>query len=235
MIKSGLENLIGNTPIIKLKSIKDSKSNIEQLKLYGANVILSNHKIGNSSNIIKARKIKHKNEKYIYLDQLSNKANVKTHYFNTGGEIVNEFSKVDYFLTGIGSGGTISGVGRRLKEEFGTKVIAVMPRGYDIKNNKYISHKIQGIGIGLIPQNLDLSIVDDFIYVDYDEIMQIVPDIMSIEGIFVGISSLANIVAAKKLCKIIPKDKIVVTIAQDKGDSYIENFTKDYYEYKNNK
>jgi cysteine synthase A len=305
MIKDDLECLIGNTPITKLKSIKNSniyikleflnlggsiksrvaysmlkeaqknyslknktileasggntaiglatfsnffeydlklvipnnysRKKIEQLKLYGADVILSNHKLGNNSHIQKARELEQQQKDLLYIDQTSNNANVKTHYFNTAGEIIKEFSNVDYFLTGIGSGGTITGVGKRLKEEFNTKIIAVMPTGYDIVNQKFIPHKIQGIGIGLVPNILDLNIIDDYIYVDYEEILEILPQVMHEDGLFVGISALANIVASKKLSKKISKDKIVVTIAQDSGDSYIEYYTKDYHEHKNNK
>ncbi len=304
MIKDGLEYLIGNTPIVKLKSIRNSNvyikleffnlggsvksrvaysmlqeaqkngslknktileasggntaiglatfsnffeyklklvipdnfslKKIEQLKLHGADIILSNHKLGNNSHIQKARELKQEQKDLLYIDQFSNSANVKTHYFNTAGEITKEFSNVDYFLTGIGSGGTITGVGKRLKEEFNTKIIAVMPTGYDIVNQKFISHKIQGIGIGLIPNILDLNIIDDYIYVDYEEILEILLQIMHVEGLFLGISALANIVASKKLSEKISNDKIVVTIAQDSGDSYIENYTKDYNDYKNN-
>jgi len=200
---------------------------IEQLKLYGADIILSNHKLGNDSHIQKARDLKRQQKDLLYLDQFSNSANVKTHYFNTAGEITKEFSNVDYFLTGIGSGGTISGVGKRLKEEFNTKIIAVMPAGYDITNQKFIPHKIQGIGIGLVPKILDLNIIDDYIYVDYKEILEVLPKVLHEDGLFLGISALANIVASKKLSKKISKDKIIVTIAQDSGDSYIENYTKD--------
>lgn len=304
MIKSDLEQMIGNTPIIKLNSIIDSnvyvkleyfnfggsvksrvaysmlqeakkvssikgktileasggntaiglatfvkvfdfnlklvipdnfsKKKIEQLKLYGVDIVLSDHTLGNNSHIIKARELKRDNKEFIYLDQFSNKANPKTHYFDTGGELVKEFTKIDYFLTGIGSGGTITGVGKRLKEEFGTKIIAVMPQGYDIVNQKFISHKIQAIGIGMIPDILDLNIIDEYIYVDYQEILEELPQILQEEGLFLGISALANIVAVKKLSKQVSKNKTIVTIAQDNGDSYIENYTKDYYEYKNN-
>lgn len=304
-MKSGLENLIGNTPIIKLLSVTDSniyvkleyfnfggsiksrvaysmlqeakknssikgkiileasggntaiglatftklfnfklklvipdnysKKKIEQLKLYGVDLVLSNHTLGNNSHILKAKEIQKSNPKYIYLDQFSNKANIKTHYFDTAGEIVREFSKVDYFLTGIESGGTITGIGKRLKEEFDTKIIAVMPKGYDIVKQKFISHKIQGIGIGIVPDILDLNIVDEYIFVSYEEVLDELYKILQEEGLFLGISALANIVAAKKLSKNISKNATIVTIAQDNGDSYIENYTKDYYEYKNNK
>lgn len=206
-----------------------SKKKIDQLKLYNADVILSNHKVGSGSHILKAREIKAQNHEFIYVDQLSNQANVKAHYFNTAGEIVKQFSKVDYFVTGIGSGGTIMGVGKRLKEEYGAKIIAVLPKGYDMVNRKFISHRIQGIGIGFIPSILDLSIIDDFIYVEYDEILKILPSITQNEGLFLGISALANIVAAKKLSKI-ATNKTIVTIAQDSGDSYIDIYTKDLHD-----
>lgn len=212
-----------------------SKKKIDQLKLYGVDVVLSDHTHGNNSHILKARELKRKNQELVYLDQFTNKANTKIHYFDTAGEIVKEFSKVDYFLTGIGSGGTITGVGKRLKEEFGTKIIAVMPKGYDIVNQKFIPHKIQAIGIGMVPDILDLSIIDEYIYVSYEEVMDQLDQILQEEGLFLGISALANIVAAKKLSKTISKDKTIVTIAQDSGDSYMDNYTKDYYEYKNNK
>lgn len=197
---------------------------IQQLKLYGADVILSDHRIGRHSHVLKAREISEKNKELLYTDQFSNYSNVKTHYHNTAGEIIDKLEKVDYFLTGIGSGGTITGVGKRLKEEFGTKIIGVLPKGYDIEKEIYIEHNLPGIGIGMKADILDLGLIDEYIYIDDNEVKEALKHILKEEGLFVGVTALANMAAAKKLAESVHEDSVIVTIAQDAGDSYIDMY-----------
>lgn len=195
---------------------------IQQLKLYGAEVVLSDHRIGRHSHILKAREIAAKNKELVYIDQFSNYASVKTNYYNTAGEIINKLEKVDYFLTGIGSGGTITGIGKRLKEEFGTKIIGVMPKGYDIEKEIYVEHNMPGIGIWMKADILDLSVIDEYIYIDDNDLADVLGQTLKREGLFVGITALANIAAAKKLADKAPKGSVIVTLAQDSGDSYVD-------------
>jgi len=202
-----------------------SKKKIDELGIYGVDVVLFD-----GPPAIKAREIHKQHPEYIYLDQLSNKANPKIHYYETGQEIVREFNHIDYFLAGIGSGGTITGIGKRLKEEFGTHIVGILPTGYSIKDKKFIKHKIQGIGIGMIPSILDMNVVDSYIHVSYDEAMEVGKYLLKEEGLFLGLSSITNIAGAIKLQQSLNKKQSIVTISPDAGDSYIENYKEYYYE-----
>ncbi len=195
------------------------KSKIKQLKFYDIDVILSDHKKGLNSHILKAREIASKNPDYIYIDQFSNYSNIKAHYFGTAGEVVNCFKKVDYFLTGIGSGGTITGVGKRLKEEYNSTIIGVLPKGYDINGKTHIEHNIPGIAIGIKSKVLDTKIIDKYIYVDNNDLKEAYY-LAKEEGLFVGISSLANIASLIKLNNSLKKNSTVITIAQDRINDY---------------
>jgi cysteine synthase A len=201
-----------------------SKKKIEELKIYGADVVLSDHTVGNNSHVIKAREIKNEHPEYIYVDQLNNSGNPKIHYRTTGQEIAREFNHIDYFITGIGSGGTITGVGKRLKEEFNTKIIGVLPADYSIEKEIFIPHKIQGIGIGMLPPVFDDNLVDAYINVSYEETMNAGQYLIDNEGLFLGISSAANVAASMKLYEDIGASKNIVTISPDGGDSYLENY-----------
>jgi len=197
------------------------KSKIEQLQLYDAEVILSDHTIGLNSHILKAQEIAKENPNYIYIDQFSNTSNPKAHYFGTAMEIINNLQKVDYFLTGIGSGGTITGVGKRLKEEFDSKIIGVLPQGYNLENPKTISHPIVGVAIGVKPKVLDLSIIDEYIYINEEDLKEAFL-ISKKEGLFIGVSSLANLAALLKLQKSVNKKDTIVTVSQDGANSYLD-------------
>ena len=201
-----------------------SRKKIEELKIYGADVILSDHTRGNNSHVVKAREIKAEHPEYVYVDQLNNLGNPKIHYHTTGQEIVREFRHVDYFVTGVGSGGTITGVGRRLKEEFNTKIIGVLPLNYNIEKKLFPSHKIQGIGIGMLPPVFDGNLVDDYIHVSYDEAMNAGRHLIEDEGLFLGISSAANVAASLRLHHDVGSSKNIVTMSPDGGDSYLENY-----------
>lgn len=127
-------------------------------------------------------------------------------------------------MSSIGSGGTIMGIGKRLKENIvNVKIIGVQPKGCDIKNGVYIPHKIQATAVGKVGSFVDFSIIDEMIDIDFDEVQQIRKYLSEKQGLFVGISSGANILAAfKKACEL-DKEKIIVTIAPDSGRSYLEN------------
>jgi cysteine synthase A len=203
---------------------------ISKLKLLGANIITSNHKKGLDSHIKKARELSVQNNNFIYVNQFENFSNVKAHYFGTAHTMVLNFNKIDYFITGIGSGGTITGVGKRLKEKYKTYIIGVLPKGYKIGNTNF-NHKIFGIGIGVKSKILDLSGIDDYIYIEEKDLKEAMK-IATQEGIFVGVSSLANIAAIKKLVKTLKKrsifNKTILTVAPDEGDNYL-NFLKEVW------
>ncbi len=201
-----------------------SKEKIKNLESYGAKIILSDHNTGPGSHVRLAREILNSDNNYISLDQFSNPANPLSHYLTTGPEIINQLKvrKVDAFVAGIGTGGTLMGVGRYLKGiSSDTKVIGVQPSGCDFKNNIFIQHKIEAIAVGFIPPIVNFNLIDHMINVDFNEVMELRSWLSKNKGIFVGVSSGANILASLKEAKKYKKGKIVVTVAPDSGRSYI--------------
>lgn len=205
-----------------------SKEKINTLKEYGAKIFLSDHTTGNDSHIVLAKKMQDENPMLVCLDQFSNFSNPKAHYLGTGREIYNQLQgNVDVFLASIGSGGTIMGCGKLFKElNPSTKVIGVQPEGCDILNEKFIPHKIQATAVGIISKFFNKEIIDSMIDISYEEAMLVKDYLASKQGIFVGISSCANIAAAFKLSKNYDKYTNIVTVAPDSGRSYIEYFQK---------
>lgn len=181
------------------------------LAALGAKLELTEGAKGMKGAIEKAKEIAASDPKYVLLGQFDNPANPEIHFKTTGPEIWNDTDgKIDFFVAGVGTGGTISGVARYLKEEKGAKVtcVAVEPvdspvitqalAGQDLTPGP---HKIQGIGAGFIPGNLDLSMVDATEQVTNDEAMAMAHLLMTQEGILAGISSGAAVVAAKRIAE----------------------------------
>lgn len=203
-----------------------SKEKIKTLENYGAKIILSDHTTGPGSHIRLSKEILTSENKYINLDQFSNPANPLSHYLTTGPEIIKQLdiNKVDAFVAGIGSGGTLMGVGKYLKGiDSNTKIIGVQPEECDFLKNKFFSHKIEAIAVGLIPPIVDLNMISKMISVNYDEVMDLRAWLSKKNGIFVGISSGANILAAFKEAMNYEQNKVIVTIAPDSGRSYMDH------------
>lgn len=205
-----------------------SKEKINTLKEYGAKIYLSDHTTGNDSHIVLAKKMLKENPNLICLDQFSNFSNPKAHYLGTGREIFNQLhGNVDVFLASIGSGGTIMGCGKLFKElNRNTKIIGVQPEGCDILNGKFIPHKIQATAVGIISEFFDKDVIDSMISITYEEAMIVKDYLASKQGIFVGISSCANIAAAFKLSKSYDRSTNITTVAPDGGRSYLEYYRK---------
>ena len=199
-----------------------SKIRINLLKELGAEVVLSNSSLGNDSHIIKAKEILLNNPQYIYMDQFGNLSNIRSHYFGTGQEILLQCSsKIDCFIAGIGSGGTITGVGKAIKEKFPEcKIWGIQPVGCDVLNGKAIQHSIQGIAIGQVPKILDRSLIDGMIDISEDEISYMKNKLSKTLGLYLGFSSIANIIGAIRIAKTMNKNNVVVTVSPDGGRNY---------------
>ena len=192
------------------------------MKAYGAELILTDGSLGMKGSIEMMNKLLSENTNYISLKQFENEYNPLAHYETTGVEIYNQVKDIDIFVCGVGTGGTISGVGKYLKDQNpNIRVVAVEPEGSPvISKNKKGSHKIQGIGAGFIPKNYNKNVVDEVMTITDEESYKGVRIMAQKEGILVGISSGANIYAALKLCEMYP-DKKIVTVAPDGIDKYM--------------
>lgn len=197
------------------------------LRAYGAELVLTPGAEGMKGAIRKAEEIKEANPHYFMPQQFENPANVKIHRETTGPEIVAAIKehdgKLDAFVAGVGTGGTITGAGQVLREHFpGIKIYAVEPAASPVlSNGKPGPHKIQGIGAGFVPKILDTGIYDGVITVENEEAFETSRRVAREEGILGGISSGANIFAALKVAKELGKGKRVVTVVPSNGERYL--------------
>ena len=201
-----------------------SKERIDILKAYGAKVILTDGKLGMSESIKKAKELNKEIKNSIIISQFENEKNSLAHYENTAKELIKDLNKIDIFISAIGTGGTISGVGKYLKDNnYSTKIIGVEPLSSPlISENKLGSHKIQGIGPSFIPKILNLNVIDKIETCSDLEAFKYSKEVRLIEGILIGISSGAALsVAIKEAKKEENKDKNIVVILPDTGNRYL--------------
>ena len=193
------------------------------IKAYGAQLVLTDGTKGMKGAINKAKEIAEGNPNFFIPQQFINLANPEKHYATTAEEIISDVEDVDIFVAGVGTGGTITGVGRRLKEiKRDIKVVAVEPEKSPVlSGGEPGPHKIQGIGAGFTPDIYDSSVVDEIIKISDEEAFEIAKLMAKEEGILVGISTGANIAAAIKIAKKVGKGKKIVTVAPDGGEKYI--------------
>lgn len=197
------------------------------LRAYGAELVLTPGAEGMNGAVKKAEELAKENPGYFIPQQFKNQANVKVHLETTGPEIVEAINsldgKLDAFVAGIGTGGTISGVGEVLKKNFeGIKVYAVEPAGSPILSGGQPGpHKIQGIGANFVPDILNREIYDEVITVENEEAFEYARRAAKEEGILVGISSGAAIFAALKVAKELGAGKRVVAIVPSNGERYL--------------
>ncbi|MGL5257713.1 MAG: cysteine synthase A [Proteocatella sp.] len=209
----------------KIVLVMPETMSVERRKLllaYGAKIILTEGSLGMRGSIEKAEELV-KSKGFVMLSQFDNKENPKAHRETTALEIIEDIKDLDAFVAGVGTGGTISGVGEILKQENpNLKVIAVEP--YDsavISGESPSSHKLQGIGAGFIPGNLNMDIIDSVEKIKNEEAFEACRNIAKNEGILVGISSGAAFCAAVKVAKRLGKGKKVLFIAPDSGERYL--------------
>ncbi len=195
------------------------------LKAYGAELILTDPSLGMKGAIAKADELQKEIPNSIILGQFVNPSNPKAHYETTGPEIYRDLNgQVDVFIAGVGTGGTISGVGRYLKEQNpNVEIIAVEPAGSPVlSEGRSGKHGIQGIGAGFVPQTLDTSIYNRVITVNEEEAYQAARLMGKKEGTLVGISSGAALHVGILIASIEEyKDKNIVVLCPDDGDRYL--------------
>ena len=199
-----------------------SKERRDLIKAYGAELILTEGSKGMQGAIEKALEYKDK-EGYFIPQQFENEANTKKHYETTAEEIYEDLSDLDYVVAGVGTGGTIVGVAKKLKEKNkNIKVVAIEPKtSAVISGGKPGAHNIQGIGAGFIPSIYDESVIDEVITVSDINSIKTAKEFVDKEGILLGISSGAAIYVAMQIAKKIGKGKKVLAIAPDGGEKYI--------------
>ena len=195
------------------------------MKAYGTELVLTDGAKGMKGAIAKADELAKEIPNSFIPGQFVNAANPQAHYDTTGPEIYADTDgQVDYFVAGVGTGGTVTGVGRYLKEKNpAVKVVAVEPKSSAVLSTGVAgSHKIQGIGAGFVPQVLDTKIYDEIIPVENEDAFAVGKEIGKAEGILVGISAGAAVWAAIQLAKR-PENagKTIVVLLPDTGDRYL--------------
>ena len=192
------------------------------LRAYGADLVLTPGADGMKGAIAKAEELAKENG-WFMPQQFNNEANPQFHRLTTGPEIVEAFDQLDGFVSGIGTGGTITGAGGVLKEHFpGIHIAAVEPIDSNIlSGGKPGPHKIQGIGAGFIPKVLDTKLYDSIIEVSNDDAYATSREVAKSEGILGGVSAGAAIFAALQLAKKLGKGKKVLAIVPDNGERYL--------------
>ena len=195
------------------------------LKAYGAEIVLTEGKKGMTGAIQKAEELAKSIDGSFIAGQFSNPANPKIHYETTGPEIWRDTDgKIDIFVAGVGTGGTISGVGKYLKEQNkNIKIVAVKPFDSPLLSKGVAgSHGIQGIGANFIPDNLDKTVIDDIITVKTNDAMATGKKIAQTDGLLVGISSGAAVFATLELARRPEnKGKTIVALLPDTGERYL--------------
>lgn len=209
-------------PVIIVMPESMSMERRKLIQAYGAKLILSKAEKGMQGSIDEMNRLKAEHDYYVSLSQFDNPANPMIHYKTTGKEILQQLPNVDIFVAGIGTGGTFSGVSKRLKEANpNIRCVAGEPKDSAIISGQEAGpHKIQGIGANFIPKNFDKNLVDDIMLISNEDAIEETKNFARTTGILVGISSGANIAMAKRLAKYYP-DKKIVTIAPDGGEKYL--------------
>lgn len=197
----------------------------QMMKAYGAQVILTPGDKGMAGSIQYARTLAEENHYFMPM-QFENKFNPQAHEKYTAQEIIDDFGEdnlPDIFIAGIGTGGTLSGVGKALKKiKPSMKIIGIEPESSPvITQGKKGKHRIQGIGAGFIPQTLDTTIYDEIITISDDEAIEMMKNMAKHHGLLLGISSGANICGAQKVKEKYGDDLTILTIAPDGGERYL--------------
>ena len=205
------------------------------VKAYGATVVLTPGSAGMKGAIAKAEELRDNTPGSIILQQFENPANPAIHYATTAEEIWRDTDgKIDIFVAGVGTGGTVSGIGKRLKElNPNVKIVAVEPETSAVLSGEAPgAHKIQGIGAGFVPKTFDRNAVDEIFKAPNDAAILTSRKIAATEGVLVGISSGASAYAATQLAKDpANKGKVIVALLPDTGERYLSTILYDFENY----
>lgn len=205
------------------------------VKAYGAQVKLTSGAAGMKGAIAEAERLRDSIPGSVILEQFENPANPQKHYETTGKEIWDDTDgKIDIFVAGVGTGGTVSGIGKRLKENNpNVKIVAVEPASSPVlEGGKPGAHKIQGIGAGFVPKTYDPSVIDEIFPVANDDAILAGRQIAQQDGILVGISSGAAAFAATEIAKRPENEgKNIVALLPDTGERYLSTVLYAFEEY----
>jgi len=228
----GLASICASKGLKLTLTMPDSMSQERRdlMSAFGANVVLTPASQGMQGSINKALSLANEEQNAVVLDQFSNPANSIIHEKTTAIEILNDMDNdIDIFVASVGTGGTLSGVAKVLKQKIpNIKIVAVEPYNSAVLSGETPSaHKIQGIGAGFIPKTLDTTIYDEIVKVKDEDAIETMKKIVCKEGLLIGISSGANVWASNYLSTKY-KDKKIVTILCDTGERYLSTgiFTK---------
>ncbi|UCE45236.1 MAG: cysteine synthase A [Methanobacteriota archaeon] len=193
------------------------------LAALGAELVLTPGALGMRGAVQKAEDLERSTPNSLMLKQFSNPANPDTHELTTAAEIIAEFNSLDAFVAGVGTGGTITGVGRALRREFpGIRIVAVEPNESAVLSGERPgAHEIQGIGAGFIPEVLDTSAYDEIVRVTSNDAKKMTRALAREEGLMVGVSSGAAVHAALKIAKELERDRSVLVMLPDTGERYL--------------
>lgn len=194
------------------------------VKAYGAEVRLTPGSEGMAGAVRAAEELRDATEGAVILQQFENKANPQAHYMTTGNEIWQQTGgKVDMFVAGVGTGGTLSGTGRLKEYNPDIKIVAVEPEASPLLSRGQSGpHKLQGIGANFVPKTYDASITDSIVTIGNEEAMEMSRRTAQTEGLLVGISAGAAVAAAVRMAKTAGnEDKMIVTLLPDTGERYL--------------
>lgn len=207
--------------IVMPENMSDERKKI--IRALGAELVLTPPELSIDGSVQEALRLASSSDEYFVPQQFENLANPQAHYKGTAREIVEQLGKkIDVFVSGIGSGGTLQGIASYLLEQNPEcKIVAVEPKNVSaLLGHEPGLHQIQGIGDGFVPAVLDTKIITDIVEVSDDDAINTARELAKVQGLLVGTSSGANVWAAKKMAEKYGKDKVIATILADRAERY---------------